>query len=90
MPEDPPLGGAMTAKYYKCGDLRCGWIGSPGEMLRAPNPFEDGELQACPKCHGIDNLLACCDEPECFEIAICGIPTHNGYRRTCSKHMPEH
>ena len=78
----------MTAGYLRCNEHRCGWIGTPGEILRAPNPFEDGELHACPLCRDIGNLRECCDEPECFTEATCGTPTADGYRRTCFSHMP--
>ena len=80
----------MSKDYIRCGDRRCGWIGTWGEVPFAPNPFDPADtLHACPLCKTIDNFEECCDEPECFEPATCGTPIPNGYRRTCHKHMPK-
>ena len=74
----------------KCGDfLHCGWVGDNSALLRAPDPFGDGEVTACPKCKQIDQCVGACDEPGCEEFATCGTPTESGYRTTCHWHKPE-
>lgn len=80
----------MTAGYLFCTENHCNWIGREVELLKAPNPFDPEEtLTGCPLCRGVNTMLDCCDEPECFEYASCGTPTPTGYRRTCHKHMPK-
>lgn len=79
----------MTKQFVRCGDLMCGWVGAPIEVLEAPSPFDPDEtLQACPLCGRINDMRICCDEPECFQEADCGTPTPSGYRNTCAKHSP--
>lgn len=71
-----------------CDDWRCGWQGTSATVLRAPDPFNEGdELIACPKCR-CQTIRTCCDEPGCWEEATCGTPTPSGYRRTCGPHHP--
>ena len=80
----------MTAGYLRCENRNCGWIGREIELLLAAHPFEPDEtVRGCPKCHAIDSMLECCDEPECFEASTCGWTDSSGnrYRRTCGKHM---
>lgn len=78
----------MTDKVV-CSEYRCNWHGMDDEILRAPNPFEDGEtLYACPKCKGVGSVVVACDEPGCWKEATCGTPA-GVYRRTCGKHRPE-
>lgn len=83
---------AMSKGYLRCGNRRCGWIGTGGEVLAAPDPFdpEGDPLTACPLCREVNNIRTCCDEPECFEQDTCGFPAELGYRRTCGKHYREH
>jgi len=74
---------------FICSTHRCDWHGFEDELLTAQNPFENGEiLSACPKCKEVESAVIACDEPECWERAICGTPTENGYRWTCGKHRP--
>ena len=37
-----------------------------------------------------DAIGEICDEPGCISEAGCGTPTPDGYRWTCSLHMPDH
>ena len=74
---------------YICINRHCGWHGMDNEILRSPNPFIDGdELIACPGCREMELELAC-DEPDCWDIASCGTPIVQGYRRTCLQHRPD-
>jgi len=34
----------------------------------------------------LKSVLGMCDEFGCYEMASCGFPTENGYRRTCYEH----
>lgn len=78
----------MNAKW-KCSERHCGWHGDDSEMLRAPNPFDEGFIIcACPKCKEVGVLSGGCDEPGCTDFASCGTPTPDGYRVTCGKHAP--
>lgn len=73
----------------RCMNIRCGWCGPDTEMLKAQNPFQDGDtLNGCPLCRDVNTLQVACDEPDCWEASSCGTPTDAGYRRTCGKHMP--
>ena len=60
----------MSKDYIRCGDRRCGWIGTWGEVPFAPNPFDPADtLHACPLCKTIDNSDECevtslSEEPE--------------------------
>lgn len=72
-----------------CSERGCGWHGRVSDLLEAENPFVPGDtLHACPRCKEIGSCYGACDEPDCWQEAICGTPTPNGYRQTCSKHMP--
>jgi len=76
----------MSAKL-KCKE--CGWGGTPDELLEAENPFDPSDIVfGCPACKSVDCFDFCCDEPGCWEPIICGINTDDGYRQTCSKHLP--
>ena len=78
----------MTTKQV-CGMFGCEWHGSSDDVLKAPNPFDFGEvLWACPSCKGINALYLACDEDGCWEMSACGTPTETGYRSTCGKHLP--
>jgi hypothetical protein len=77
----------MTTKLV-CDNRRCDWHGTSDQVLRAPNPFEDGEILGCPKCKDIRTLFAGCDEPGCTSIWTCGTPSPTGYRQTCGRHVP--
>lgn len=66
----------------------CGWRGEGKDLLRAPNPFESGEVTACPECKAMDALFVACDESGCWYPVTCGTPTSGGYRRTCGRHVP--
>jgi len=35
------------------------------------------------------NLKSACIEPGCEKQANCGTPTPDGYKLTCSEHLPE-
>ena len=37
-------------------------------------------------CHAAPE--SCCDEPGCTRQICCGTPMPDGYRSTCSKHVP--
>ena len=72
-----------------CSGYYCNWYGLADKILKAPNPFEEGEtLYACPMCKEVGSVVTACDEPECWERATCGTPTEKGYRWTCGKHRP--
>jgi hypothetical protein len=74
---------------YLCDNRHCGWIGEEGEMLCAPDPFNEGDmLYACPKCRD-QSLVLACDEKGCKNQATCGTPTPAGYRRVCGNHYRE-
>jgi hypothetical protein len=78
----------MTIKLYRCDECRR-WTGAHEEMLEAPNPFAlDETINGCPLCRAIERFEMLCDEPGCDESASCGTPTKDGYRQTCSRHMP--
>lgn len=80
----------MGQEKVVCNEIRCDWHGLDDEILRAPNPFEQGEvLYACPKCKEVGSIVVACDEPGCWKEATCGTPTENDYRRTCGKHRPQ-
>jgi hypothetical protein len=78
---------AATRKFT-CDE--CYWNGLEDELLRAPNPFEPGDvIVACPKCKAMgDSVSLACDEPGCWRPVSCGTPTPGGYRQTCGHHMP--
>jgi len=73
-----------------CHEFRCKWHGETDEMLSAKNPFRDGDMiYACPKCKEINSVVTACDETDCWKEATAGTPTDNGYRQTCSEHIPK-
>ena len=72
-----------------CEDRDCKWHGTDDHALRAKSPFSDDMLIACPKCKQVWSLQVACDESMCWQIATCGTPTNDGYRRTCGKHVPK-
>ena len=72
-----------------CSEFRCAWHGLEDAILRAPNPFDEGEtIYACPKCKEVNSVVVACDEPGCWKEATCGTSTPTTYRRTCGKHAP--
>ena len=76
-------------RQWKCANFGCDWIGDDTQYLRALDPFNSGnEIIGCPKCRTINMIVAGCDEPGCTDFGTCGMPTQNGYRITCGKHMP--
>jgi hypothetical protein len=80
----------LNAMKWRCGDLRCGWHGREDKVLKAPDPFTEGEeLWACPDCKEVNGIIMACDEPRCWKEATCGTPTPAGYRHTCGQHRPE-
>lgn len=36
----------------------------------------------------LKGIVGLCDEPGCYDTISCGTPTSEGYRSTCSKHIP--
>jgi len=64
----------------------CGWLGKMNEVMKAPNPFDNGTITACPECRTIEDLAVVCDIPDCNKEATCGTPTDNGYKRCCGEH----
>jgi hypothetical protein len=75
----------MTNRF-KCD---CGWKSTEGEVLIAPHPFDpEYTVDGCPKCKDVNCFTWVCDEPDCWEDTTCGTPTKEGYRRTCSDHIP--
>ena len=78
----------MTRRYEaKWGCKACSWIGSDGDILRAPSPFHpDHEIIGCPECKDTEGFDELCDEPKCFNHATQGWPSEHGYRRTCGDH----
>lgn len=80
---------AAIDKKVRCGENRCSWHGLESQVLRAPDPFTEGdELYACPDCKEVNNIEYACDEPDCWNQVSCGTPTPTGYRTTCGKHVP--
>jgi hypothetical protein len=75
---------------WACKD--CDWRGTQKMLLKAPNPFDAGDIICgCPQCKAVDNFTNICDEPGCDKEATCGWkPKGAPYRRTCHKHMGEH
>lgn len=68
----------------------CNWNGPEEDVLRAPNPFSEDvdTIMGCPDCRDVNTLRLACDEPGCCDFVTCGTPAPNGYRRTCSDHVP--
>jgi hypothetical protein len=82
----------IDRRVRRWGCNSCDWLGLETYLLRAPNPFDQGETEilGCPKCKAVDDFLECCDEAGCEQEASCGFPTESGYRRTCWKHYRLH
>ena len=79
----------LSRPRYTCTDFACQWSGPGNEVLLAEDPFNPGVvLCGCPKCRE-QTLQVCCDEPDCNQPADTGTPTPQGYRSTCSKHIPK-
>lgn len=79
----------MTTCTEKVLCQECDWHGILADVQTAPNPFDMTEqIMGCPACHSVDSMRTVCDEPECRLPATCGTPTPDGYRQTCSKHIP--
>lgn len=66
----------------------CSWHGTQSEVLKGASPFDGSTIHGCPKCHGIDTIVVCCDEPGCFDSGTIGHPGTDGgpYRVTCWLH----
>ena len=70
---------------YVCTECGCHCGGKT--ILTAPNPFDNSEqIYGCPQCYSVNFLRGTCDEPDCWEPDTIGMPTPNGYRRTCYRH----
>ena len=64
-------------------------IANADALRTAPNPFDPRDtLTGCPACGAVNATVRACDEPGCWQPADCGFPTPDGYRSTCSKHVP--
>lgn len=79
----------MSNIKLMCQDYKCNWAGMSDDVLNAPNPFEDGEITACPKCKAIEELTSACGIDGCWHAATCGTPTADGYVQCCGKHFQE-
>ncbi len=68
----------------------CGWKGEANQLLTGNNPFAPDEIVfGCPECKSVDCHRPACDTENCWSCVTCGIMTPDGYRSTCSRHMPE-
>jgi len=67
--------------------LECGWVGTYHDILSAKNPFQKGEIIACPECKEIGHLSFVCEVDGCEKEATCGTPTKGGYLRCCGEHF---
>lgn len=79
----------MKTTHWKCQE--CNGVYPDSAILTGRNPFDDSPvsiIHGCPHCFAIDKEHMVCDEPNCQEIAECGTPVMNGYRQTCSSHIP--
>ena len=75
-------------KRILCANRRCGWKGTDEDVLKAPNPFEEGEeMWACPECRDYDSLVTPCDFEGCWNESTCGTNTDEGYKRLCGNHF---
>ena len=71
----------------KCKE--CHWLGTWGQVLKAPNPFDvTMNIRGCPSCKEVEIIFDVCDEPGCEDFATCGFPVKDEreYRRTCGAH----
>jgi hypothetical protein len=79
----------MEHNKWKCGNWRCGWVGTKEQILVAPDPFNEGcELVACPDCRDVGNITAACYMDGCTKDGGCGTPTADGYKWSCVDHIP--
>jgi hypothetical protein len=79
----------MSGEIYKAMCPDCEWRGTSDLLLRAPNPFDSGDIAiGCPSCKALIMPTVACDEPKCWKEASCGTPTPEGYRQTCGAHTP--
>lgn len=71
----------------------CHWRGVEGQVLSAPNPFAEDEVEqisGCPECRAVESMNVACDEPDCWRPVSCGTPVPGGkYRSTCYDHAPK-
>lgn len=75
----------MDARWL-CDD--CLWIAKEGDVLKAPHPFEKGEIiWGCPMCQGL-TLTRACDREGCTRRATVGTPWTDRYWSTCYDHAP--
>jgi hypothetical protein len=68
------------------------WQGTTADLLRAPDPFNEGEeLVACPNCRSGDELTRACDIDGCWKEATCGTPVKDArrYVQVCGDHYRE-
>jgi len=80
----------MRKQKYVC--MECGWhcVGDE-KILKAENPFDYGELWACPKCRE-QSIVDACNYPYCFNTTSAGIPLNGKvlfgkkYLRLCTEH----
>ena len=64
-------------------------VANADALRTAPNPFDPRDtLTGCPACGAVNATVRTCDEPGCWQPADSGFPTPDGYRSTCSKHIP--
>ena len=73
--------------WWRCSD--CNNVYKDKHILRSINPFHKAyNIFGCPNCFAIDKERKVCDEPNCQQVATCGSPVKDGYRQTCSEHLP--
>ena len=68
--------------------MECGKISIEKNLLRAPNPFDEGDfIIGCPFCKAACDFYEICYEPGCEMVATYGFVAEDGeYRRTCLRH----
>ena len=68
----------------------CNEISDHRTLLRAPNPFDSGDvITGCPHCKQFEGFELLCDEDGCQEVYTSGWPSPEGYRVTCHKHWKQ-
>jgi len=79
------------AKDEKCVCDCCGWTGLESALLKGINPFDpEDEIYGCPQCKCVrSTVLGACMAADCWDVATCGTPTPDGYKRLCGKHYRE-
>lgn len=79
----------LDKNRFKCEE--CGYICDEGEILVAPNPFNDRRnLMGCPKCKEVDCFIGVCSYAGCNRNIVGGIKTDEyGYLTACSTHYQE-